>query len=125
MKTINGKKIASNLNEELKDKLQRLKMQNNIIPTLVVILVGHNPASSVYVKNKQIKANEIGINSVVKKLDVKVTEKELLEIINHCNKDSEVDGILVQLPLPSHINSNKITDAISYEKDVDGLTLKI
>jgi methylenetetrahydrofolate dehydrogenase (NADP+)/methenyltetrahydrofolate cyclohydrolase len=120
MKTINGKKIASNLNEELKDKLQRLKMQNNIIPTLVVILVGHNPASSVYVKNKQIKANEIGINSVVKKLEAKVTEKELLEIINDCNKDSEVDGILVQLPLPSHINSNKIIDAISYEKDVDG-----
>ena len=120
MKTINGKKIASNLNEELKDKLQRLKMQNNIIPTLVVILVGHDPASSVYVKNKQIKANEIGINSVVKKLEAKVTEKELLEIINHCNKDSEVDGILVQLPLPSHINSNKIIDAISYEKDVDG-----
>ena len=124
MKTINGKKIASNLNEELKDKLQRLKMQNNIIPTLVVILVGHNPASSVYVKNKQIKANEIGINSVVKKLEAKVTEKELLEIINHCNKDSEVDGILVQLPLPSHINSNKIIDAISYEKDVDGFNSK-
>ena len=120
MKTINGKKIASNLNEELKNKLQRLKMQNNIIPTLVVILVGHDPASSVYVKNKQIKANEIGINSVVKKLEAKVTEKELLEIINDCNKDSEVDGILVQLPLPSHINSNKIIDAISYEKDVDG-----
>ena len=120
MKTINGKKIASNLNEELKDKLQRLKMQNNIIPTLVVILIGHDPASSVYVKNKQIKANEIGINSVVKKLEAKVTEKELLEIINDCNKDSEVDGILVQLPLPSHINSNKIIDAISYEKDVDG-----
>ena len=124
MKTINGKKIASNLNEELKYKLQRLKMQNNIIPTLVVILVGHDPASSVYVKNKQIKANEIGINSVVKKLEAKVTEKELLEIINHCNKDSEVDGILVQLPLPSHINSNKIIDAISYEKDVDGFNSK-
>ena len=124
MKTINGKKIASNLNEELKDKLQRLKMQNNIIPTLVVILIGHNPASSVYVKNKQIKANEIGINSVVKKLDAKVTEKELLEIINHYNKDNEVDGILVQLPLPSHINSNKIIDAISYEKDVDGFNSK-
>ena len=124
MKTINGKKIASNLNEELKDKLHRLKMQNNIIPTLVVILIGDNPASSVYVKNKQIKANEIGINSVVKKLDAKVTEKELLEIINDYNKDSEVDGILVQLPLPSHINSNKIIDAISYEKDVDGFNSK-
>ena len=120
MKTINGKKIASNLNEELKYKLQRLKMQNNIIPTLVVILVGHDPASSVYVKNKQIKANEIGINSVVKKLDAKVTEKELLEIIKNYNIDNEVDGILVQLPLPSHISPNKVIDAISYEKDVDG-----
>lgn len=124
MKTINGKKIASNLNEELKDKLQRLKTQNNVIPTLVVILIGHDLASSVYVKNKQIKANEIGINSVVKKLDAKVTEKELLDIINQYNKDSEVDGILVQLPLPAHINSNKVIDAISYAKDVDGFNSK-
>ncbi len=124
MKTINGKKLASNLNEELKQKLKKLKSKNNISPTLVVILIGENPASNIYVKNKKIKADEVGIKSIVKKLDVKVTEKELLGFIEHYNKDSEIDGILVQLPLPSHINTNKIIDAISYEKDVDGFNSK-
>ncbi len=124
MKTINGKKLAAKLNEELKVKLERFKTQNNIIPTLVVILIGHNPASNIYVKNKEIKAKEVGINSIVKKLDVTITEKELLEIINNYNEDIEVDGILVQLPLPSHINANKVIDAISYEKDVDGFNSK-
>jgi methylenetetrahydrofolate dehydrogenase (NADP+)/methenyltetrahydrofolate cyclohydrolase len=124
MKTINGKKIASNLNEELKDKLKSFRIKENIIPTLVVILVGDNPASNIYVKNKKIKADEVGINSIVKKLASEVTEKQLLEIIYSYNKDNNVDGILVQLPLPSHINSEKIIDAISYEKDVDGFNSK-
>ena len=75
MKIINGKKIASNLNEELKDKLKSLRIKENIIPTLVVILVGENPASNIYVKNKKIKADEVGINSSSKKLDSGVTEK--------------------------------------------------
>ena len=74
MKTINGKKIASNLNKELKDKLKRLKNKNNIFPTLVVILIGDNPASNIYVKNKQIKADEVGIKSIVKKLETEVSE---------------------------------------------------
>ena len=124
MKTINGKKIASNLNEELKDKLKSFRIKENIIPTLVVILVGDNPASNIYVKNKKIKADEVGINSIVKKLASEVTEKQLLEIIDSYNKDNNVDGILVQLPLPSHINTEKIIDAISYEKDVDGFNSK-
>ncbi len=124
MKTINGKKIASNLNEELKDRLKSFRIKENTIPTLVVILVGNNPASNIYVKNKKIKADEVGINSILKKLDSRVTEKKLLEIIYGYNKDNEVDGILVQLPLPSHINTNKIIDAISYEKDVDGFNSK-
>ena len=124
MKTINGKKIASNLNKELKDKLKRLKNKNNIFPTLVVILIGDNPASNIYVKNKQLKANEVGIKSIVKKLETEVSEKELLELIYHYNQDNEIDGILVQLPLPSHINSYKVIDAISYEKDVDGFNSK-
>ena len=124
MKTINGKVIASNLNKELKDKLQRLKTKYNIIPTLVVILVGNNPASSVYVKNKKIKAEEIGINSEVKKLEASTTEEELLKLIDTYNEDNKVDGILVQLPLPTHINANKVIDAILYEKDVDGFNSK-
>ncbi|MDC3023848.1 bifunctional methylenetetrahydrofolate dehydrogenase/methenyltetrahydrofolate cyclohydrolase [Alphaproteobacteria bacterium] len=124
MKTINGKIIASNLNEELKDKLKILKVKKNIIPTLVVILVGDNPASSIYVKNKKIKAEEIGINSEVKKLDASVTEKKLLKLIHIFNENDKVDGILVQLPLPGHINTNRVIDAILYEKDVDGFNSK-
>ena len=124
MKTINGKKIASNLNEELKDRLEVFKKNKNIVPSLVVILIGNNPASKIYVKNKQIKADEVGIKSTVKMLSTETTEKELLDIIDSYNNDNDIDAILVQLPLPSHINANKITDAISYEKDVDGFNSK-
>lgn len=124
MKIINGKKIASNLNEELKDRLKGFKKNKNIVPTLVVILIGNNPASKTYVKNKQIKADEVGIKSTVKMLSTETTEKELLDIIDSYNNDNDIDAILVQLPLPSHINANKITDAISYEKDVDGFNSK-
>ena len=124
MKTINGKVIASNLNKELKDRLQTLKTKYNIIPTLIVILVGNNPASSVYVKNKKIKAEEIGINSEVNSLEASTTEEDLLKLIHTYNEDDKVDGILVQLPLPTHINANRIIDAILYEKDVDGFNSK-
>lgn len=124
MKIINGKKIAFNLNEELKDRLEGFKKNKNIVPTLVVILIGNNPASKTYVKNKQIKADEVGIKSTVKMLSTETTEKELLDIIDSYNNDNDIDAILVQLPLPSHINANKITDAISYEKDVDGFNSK-
>lgn len=124
MKIINGKKIASNLNEELKDRLQGLKKNKNIVPTLVVILIGNNPASKIYVKNKQIKADEVGIKSTVKMLSAETREKELLDCIDSYNNDNDIDAILVQLPLPAHINANKVTDAISYEKDVDGFNSK-
>ena len=124
MKIINGKKIASNLNEELKDRLKAFKKNKNIVPTLVVILIGNNPASKIYVKNKQIKADEVGIKSTVKMLSAETSEKDLLDCIDSYNNDNDIDAILVQLPLPSHINANKVTDAISYEKDVDGFNSK-
>ncbi len=123
MKIINGKKIATKLNSELKEKLKKFKV-NNLIPTLVVILVGDNPASKVYVKNKELMANEVGIKSIVKNLDSNVSESEILNLISFYNKEEKVDGILVQLPLPSQINSNKVIDTISYEKDVDGFNSK-
>jgi len=123
MKIINGKKIATKLNNELKEKLKKFKV-NNLIPTLVVILVGDNPASKVYVKNKELMANEVGIKSIVKNLDSNVSESEILNLISFYNKEEKVDGILVQLPLPSQINSNKVIDTISYEKDVDGFNSK-
>tara|TARA_B100000029_G_C17401761_1_gene897323 strand:- start:98 stop:967 length:870 start_codon:yes stop_codon:yes gene_type:complete len=120
MKTINGKILANELNDKLKDKIKALKDNHNVIPKLVVILVGENPASKLYVKNKSIKAGQVGIISTVKKLDTTVSEKELLKLISFYNQDVDVDGILLQLPIPQQINSEKVIDAISFEKDVDG-----
>ena len=89
-----------------------------------MILVGKNPASEVYVRNKSIKAAEVGIKSVVKRLDAKITEKEILKLISSYNQDNEIDGILVQLPIPLHIRSENVIDSISFEKDVDGFNSK-
>ena len=89
-----------------------------------MILVGKNPASEVYVRNKSIKAAEVGIKSVVKRLDEKITEEEILKLISLYNQDNEIDGILVQLPIPMHIRSENVIDSISFEKDVDGFNSK-
>ena len=124
MKIINGKLIAARFNEILKVKIDKLKKKHNIDLKLVVILIGDNPASKVYVKNKSIKAEELGIISVVKNLDAEVTEKELLELISNYNNDTSIDGILLQLPIPNHINKEKVIDKISVEKDVDGFNSK-
>ena len=120
MKIIDGKKIAEELNKKLKIKIEALK--NKIELSLVVILVGGNPASKIYVKNKEKKALEIGIGSQVINLDEDVTEQELLSLVEAFNKDENVDGILVQLPLPKHISSKKIIDKIDPIKDVDGFS---
>ena len=120
MKIIDGKKIAEDLNKKLKIKIAALK--NKIELSLVVILVGSNPASKIYVKNKEKKALEIGIGSQVINLDEDVKEQELLNMVEVFNKDENVDGILVQLPLPKHISSKKIIDKIDPIKDVDGFS---
>ena len=120
MKIIDGKKIAEELNKKLKIKIEALK--NKIELSLVVILVGSNPASKIYVKNKEKKALEIGIGSQVINLDEDVKEQELLNMVEVFNKDENVDGILVQLPLPKHISSKKIIDKIDPIKDVDGFS---
>ncbi len=124
MKIINGKKIAAELNQELKTKLGKIKQKYSVTPKLLAILIGNNPASEVYVKNKKLKAEEVGINSSVIRLDDNVSEKRLLEIIFKYNQDKEIDGILVQMPLPPKITSSKVVDAISSEKDVDGFNSK-
>lgn len=124
MKIINGKLIAARFNKILKVKIDKLKKKHNIDLKLVVILIGDNPASKVYVKNKSIKAEELGIISVVKNLDAEVKEKELLELISNYNNDTSIDGILLQLPIPNHINKEKVIDKISVEKDVDGFNSK-
>ena len=116
MTIIDGKTTAAEIREELKNKIQNLPKP----PGLVTILVGDDPASQVYVNSKQKACAEIGMYSVLEKLEEKISENELLEAIEKYNADESIHGILVQLPLPSHINEDKVIEAISPKKDVDG-----
>lgn len=117
---INGKKIANDLCEELSQEIDILKKEYNIFPCLKVILVGENPASQVYVRNKQKKAESIGIESETIFLSGTISEDELIGKINELNNDPSVHGILVQLPLPGHINASRVINSVNVAKDVDG-----
>ncbi|WP_395463416.1 bifunctional methylenetetrahydrofolate dehydrogenase/methenyltetrahydrofolate cyclohydrolase FolD [Wolbachia endosymbiont of Cantharis cryptica] len=117
---IDGKKIANDLCEKLSQKIDVLKREHNIFPCLKVILVGSNPASQVYVRNKQKKAESIGISSETIVLPDSTSEDELIEKISELNEDPSVHGILVQLPLPNHISASRVVNTVSIEKDVDG-----
>ena len=117
---IDGKKEAAELREELKKKVAELKSKYNTVPGLTVILVGEDPASKIYVKNKEKFAKEIGMNSEVARYPTDLEEKILLDKIKELNKDEKVSGILVQLPLPKQIDKRKVIEAIDPEKDVDG-----
>jgi len=116
---MSGKLLSDELNEEMKLEVIKLK-EKNITPGLVVVLVGEDTASQTYVRNKEKRAKTLGIHSVVEKYPEKMTEIELLRVIDRLNKDDQFHGILVQLPLPKHIDSTKILNAIRPEKDVDG-----
>ncbi len=118
-KIIDGKKISAEIKEELKVKVKEYK-EKGIDITLAVIQVGNDPASSVYVNNKKKACEFIGIRSLAYELDENISEKELLDIIEELNNREDVNGILVQLPLPEHINEDKVIEAISPLKDVDG-----
>lgn len=120
MTIIDGKKVASEIRLELKAEVDKLKSAGKPVPGLVAILVGDNPASEVYVRSKGKACEEIGMNSKTEKLPSEISEKELLEVIAKYNADNNFNGILVQLPLPKHINEEKIIEAILPEKDVDG-----
>ncbi len=119
-KVINGKLIASELRAETAVKVENFKKEFSKVPTLAVVLVGEDPASQVYVSTKSKMAKEIGMDVEDHYLDVTVSEEKLLEVVNMLNNDQKVNGILVQLPLPSHIDSRLIIDAIDPIKDVDG-----
>jgi len=118
-KIISGKEVAQEIREELKKEVEGLKKIGKTVG-LTVILVGEDPASQSYVKAKAKASEEVGIRSEVIRLPETTTEEELLKEINRLNNDENVDGILVQLPLPKQINEKAIINAISYEKDVDG-----
>jgi len=116
---IDGKKVSADIKNELREKVAKLK-ENNIEITLCVIQVGSDPASCVYVKNKKKACEDIGINSISYELPEETTQKELIDLIQELNNRPDVNGILVQLPLPKHIDENVIINTISPEKDVDG-----
>lgn len=116
---IDGKKVSQTVKDELKVKVSKLKKNRREI-TLVVILVGSDPASQVYVKNKQIACDYVGIKSKTYNLPETTSQKELLELVKELNQDKKVNGILVQLPLPNHIDEDLVIKTISPLKDVDG-----
>ena len=119
-KVIDGKLISEEIRKKVKIFGDELKKNSGKTPGLADVIVGENPASRVYVKNKIEKTKEVGFKSIEHRLDKSVTEKELLELVRKLNKDENIQGILVQLPLPDHIDSDKILDSIEPEKDVDG-----
>ena len=117
---IDGKKAAADLREELKQEVVELKSKYNKVPGLTVILIGDMAPSQIYVRNKEKSANEVGLKSEVIRYPDTVEEKTVLEKIEELNKDETVSGILVQLPLPKHIDKQKVIETITPLKDVDG-----
>ena len=120
MALIDGKALAAKMQGKLAEKTAQLKKEKGIVPGLVVILVGEDPASQVYVRNKERSALAAGFKSQVVRLAESTTEEQLLDLIETYNQDADWHGILVQLPLPAHIDEEKVLFAISPEKDVDG-----
>ncbi len=117
---IDGKKTAAGIRTEIKDAAMQLKKEKGIVPGLAVILVGDDPASRVYVRGKKNACEEVGFLSREYAYPANATEKEILNLIEGLNRDSEIHGILVQLPLPKHIRTDLIIEAIHPKKDVDG-----
>ena len=115
---LDGKAVSLKVLDKVKERVTGLSVK----PHLVVVLVGENPASKIYVRNKKLAAEKVGIKSTIIELKENTTEDKLLSIIKDLNKDNDVTGILVQLPLPKHIDKNKVIMAISPKKDVDGFS---
>ena len=119
-KIISGKEIAAQIREGLKKEVAELKDKHGVVPGLVTILVGKNPASVSYVTGKQKTAHELGFNSIQDDQQEDISEADLLKLIDKYNQDPKIHGILVQLPLPKHIDEKKVINAIDPNKDVDG-----
>ena len=119
-KLIDGKALAAKIRADMKVKVAQLEAEHGYRPGLAVVLVGENPASQVYVRNKIKACEEAGIRSIEKRLPESTSEEDLLNLVRSLNEDPSVDGILVQLPLPKHISDLKVIDTISPDKDVDG-----
>lgn len=118
-KILDGKLLAQQIRRELADEVAEFHRETHVTPTLAAVLVGDDPASEVYVRNKRRDCEEVGIASVLEKLPTTTTEAELLAVIDQLNKDSQIHGILVQLPLPKQISTEAVLAAVSPTKDVD------
>ncbi|XP_055705352.1 bifunctional methylenetetrahydrofolate dehydrogenase/cyclohydrolase, mitochondrial isoform X2 [Phlebotomus papatasi] len=123
-KLIDGLQISKQIREELRGQVEEWVKEGNRKPQLTAVLIGEDPASQTYVKNKMKAAAEVGIESTTRNLPDTISEEELLEIIDELNQSDKVDGILVQLPLPHHIHERRICNAVSCDKDVDGFNEK-
>ncbi|MEM9928217.1 MAG: bifunctional methylenetetrahydrofolate dehydrogenase/methenyltetrahydrofolate cyclohydrolase FolD [Bacteroidota bacterium] len=122
MKVLDGKALATTIKEELKQEVDTIRLAGGKIPHLVAVLVGDDPASQVYVRNKVRSCEQVGFQSTLIRRGAEVTQSELLEIVQQLNADPEVDGFIVQLPLPKHLDEEAINLAIDPKKDVDGFT---
>jgi methylenetetrahydrofolate dehydrogenase (NADP+) / methenyltetrahydrofolate cyclohydrolase len=121
-KIIDGKTFAEGLRDRIAGHVQRLEAEHGITPGLAVVIVGYDPASQVYVRNKAKQTAEVGMHSEKFELPADVSEEEVLELVRRLNNDDKIHGILVQLPVPAHIDPNKIIATISPDKDVDCFT---
>ena len=120
MQIINGKEISDRLKGEMAAEVERLRSEKGRAPHLAAVLVGNDPASETYVKNKEKSCHEVGMSSSVYRLPENTTEAQLLEVIDFVNRDEEIDGLIVQLPLPKGLDADKVVARIAPEKDVDG-----
>ena len=120
MKLINGNEVSQIIRLQIKEEVSKIKSEGKKVPHLAAIIVGEDGASKTYVAAKAKDCEEVGFDSTVLRFDDSITEVELLSEIEKINNNPEIDGLIVQLPLPKHINEKKITESISYKKDVDG-----
>lgn len=120
MQLIDGKAVAAQIKKEIADEVAQIKASGRKTPHLAAVLVGHDGGSETYVAHKVRACEEVGFKSTLIRYEDNVTEEELLACVEKLNNDSDIDGFIVQLPLPKHISEDKITEAIDYRKDVDG-----
>ena len=120
MELIDGKKLSAQLKDEIAEEVEKIKQKGGKTPHLVAILVGHDPASETYVSHKEKACDKVGFKSTVLRYDENISQKELLDKVIELNQDDDVDGFIVQLPLPDHIDDQKVIETVDPKKDVDG-----